>query len=140
MAKRLDDHQRARSRRARMIARIHAEARRLGLDDETRRALQRRVTGIVSCAEMDSSQLGYVLDELRRMAGRWVNPDRARLLWRLERESKELGVPWPAYVMGISRQMFGDSAPARIEWHHPEQLRAMLAALLYAKRRVPRHE
>ena len=57
------------SPRRRFLAAIHAEAKRIGLDDETRYALQERCTGHRSCKDMTFQQLGQVLTAVRR-AGR----------------------------------------------------------------------
>jgi hypothetical protein len=55
------------------IRRIHVGARALGLSEQARRDLQRRVTGKSSCAEMTDDQLDAVVDELRRL-GAWGRP------------------------------------------------------------------
>lgn len=55
--------------RGRLLAAIHAEAARIGLDDETRYALQERCTGHRSCKDMGVAELGRVLEAVRR-AGR----------------------------------------------------------------------
>lgn len=129
--------------RRRLLAAVHAEAKALGLDEDTRRALQQRVGGHASCADMNDRQLRAVLAELRRLAGKPAPPqqpaeDRARLLWRIERACQTAGYPYPAYPLGISRKMFGALSPARLEWHAPKQLRAIIAALAYDAKRHPR--
>lgn len=129
--------------RRRLLAAVHAEAKALGLDEDTRRALQQRVGGHASCADMSDRELRSVLAELHRLAGKPARPrrpadDRARLLWRIERDCAAAGYPHPAYPLGISRRMFGALSPARLEWHAPAQLRAIIAALAYDAKRQPR--
>ena len=72
--------------RARLIRRVHASARALGLDDATRRALQRRVTGRSSCSEMSAMELARVVAEMGRTGRRDRLPTGAgaaklRALW-----------------------------------------------------------
>ena len=55
--------------RTRLIRRIHARARELGVDAETRRALQVRVTGKSSCSAMNETELRDVVSALDRAPG-----------------------------------------------------------------------
>lgn len=68
--------------RTRLVAAIHAEAKRLGLDEDARRALQVRCGGHASCRDMDVPGLHRTLDGLRRLpagtAG-YVGPPADRL-------------------------------------------------------------
>ena len=50
--------------------RIHARAKHLGLDEEARRDLQRRVTGKASCREMNAAELRRVLAAMNGRGGR----------------------------------------------------------------------
>lgn len=50
------------------IRAIHATARRIGLDEETRRALYRRVTGLESLTAMTDAQVRAAAEEIRRLA------------------------------------------------------------------------
>lgn len=117
------------SARRRMIAAIHVEAARRGLDDQARRAMQMRLTGLASCAEMDDAQLRAVLDSLR---GRRAGADRAPLLRKVY---AMLGDRPAAYAEGILKRMYGDRAPQRLDWATPQMLRAVVAALAYDRRR-----
>ncbi len=56
------------ARRRRLIAAVHAAAKKAGLDEETRRDLMERVTGKRSAAEMTLSELGRVLDAIHGRA------------------------------------------------------------------------
>ena len=49
--------------------RVHARAKQLGLDPETRRDLQRRETGKESCADMSAAELRRVLAAMNGRAG-----------------------------------------------------------------------
>jgi phage gp16-like protein len=125
-------------RRKRLIAAVHAGARRLGLDEETRRAMQARITGHRSCAEMTEQDLERVLDHLRRAGFRRRRPapaeDRAPLVRKVY---ALLGDRPVAYAEGILRHMYGKHAPHRLEWANPSQLRKVVAALEYDRRRHP---
>jgi phage gp16-like protein len=124
--------------RRRLIAAVHAGARALGLDDESRRALQIRLTGHASCADMSEQELRLVLDYLRRAGFRPRRPapaeDRAPLVRKVY---ALLGDRPVAYADGILRQMYGEHAPHRLEWANPTQLRKVVAALEYDRRRHP---
>lgn len=121
------------ARRRRMVAAIHVEAARRGLDDEARRSMQQRLTGCASCAQMDEAQLARVLDHLRGRAT--AGADRAALLRKVY---AMLGDRPVAYAEGILLNAFGDRAPQRLEWATPQMLRAVVAALEYDRRRHAR--
>ena len=63
--------------RRRLIAVIHADARRAGLTDDDRVALQVRLTGCRSCSDMTIEQLRRVAGDLRTAAAR-LAPAEAR--------------------------------------------------------------
>lgn len=124
-----------RDRRAHLIAAVHAGARRIGIDDETRRALQLRLTGHASCSEMSEQDLERVLDHLRGVGfrpRRPVSDDRASLVRKVY---ALLGGRPVAYAEGILRHMYGERAPHHLEWATPTQLRKVVAALEYDRRR-----
>jgi hypothetical protein len=54
-------------RRARLIGLVHAAAKRLGMDEDARRAMQQRVTGKTSAADMSEAELVAVCAELARL-------------------------------------------------------------------------
>ena len=61
------------------IKAIHAGARQLALSDDSRRALQARITGKESCADMTAAELEAVVKELRRLgAGKSGSQSRYR--------------------------------------------------------------
>ena len=125
--------------RSRLIAAIHARAKELGLDEETRRAIQGRCGGAASCADMDVAGLHRTLDELHRLpgavAGR-VGPPRDNLEG-MRRKCLAIAADFGArapYVDAIARQQSG-RALAELDAHG---LKAVIAAL-YTYRRSRRH-
>jgi phage gp16-like protein len=129
------------NQRKHLIRLVHIGASRLGMDDETRRAMQLRITGQASCADMDEPRLRAVIRELNRMGAKLALPephtagtDRAPLLAKLQAIMHADGHT-EGYVLGISRRMYGDHAPAELKWHSPKQLRALIAALMYYRKR-----
>lgn len=56
------------SSRGQLLRAIHAQARTLGMDDDTRRELQRNLTGAESCADMDVRQLRAVYHRLASLS------------------------------------------------------------------------
>jgi phage gp16-like protein len=126
---------RTRDPRQAKLAAIHIAQKRLGLDDDTYRALLARVTGRRSARDMDMPELRRVLDELRalgarqrpRKAGyRGAPTVEAPAFAKIEAQLADMGLSW-SYADGIARRMFGI---ARMQWvRKPEQLRAVIAAL-----------
>ena len=55
--------------RTRLIGAIHARAKELELDEDTRRAIQARCGGHASCSDMTVAELHRTLDELKRLPG-----------------------------------------------------------------------
>lgn len=58
------------------IAKVHVAKKQLGLDDETYRAVLRRVTGRDSAADLNEVQLGKVIREFVRLG--WTGGDDLR--------------------------------------------------------------
>lgn len=123
------------SRKARQRAAIATRCRALGLDDEARHALNKRVTGLESSRQMSLKQLINVmsaLDDLGAPSGpRYARAQKAgaKMVYR---EVDVIGalltdqrLPW-AYADGIARQMYGIE---RVEWCDQAQLKGVLAAL-----------
>lgn len=85
--------------RASAIAKVHVAKKQLGLDDETYRAVLRRVSGRDSAAELNEVQLGNVIREFVRLGwtggadlrtGRTSTGRLIRALWRdASREKSE---------------------------------------------------
>lgn len=129
------------ARRRKLIALAHLAANQLGLDEATRRELQLKVTGARSCADMDEAALLRLIAYYKRHgADVWVPRDKddsagrqplIRKLWAMSQAAR---VPYPAYALGIVRQMQGD-APGRLEWVPAPLLRKVVAAMTYQARR-----
>lgn len=121
--------------RQRLLAAIHAEAKRLGIDDETRVELQRRLTGRGSCRDMTLPQLRLVAASIRRRRRRPVGvPAAAADLAGMRRRARELAERFgagAAYLDAICRRQSGvafDAAGAA-------DLRAVIAAVYRHGRR-----
>ena len=128
-----------RDSRSRDLAKIHLARKQLGMDEETYRALLRRVAGVDSAAKASATGRARILAEFERLGWRpkrkrGVRPSdiRAPLLRKIY---AQLGDRPVAYAEGILKRMYGASAPARLEWAKPEQLRNVIAALNYDARR-----
>lgn len=129
-------------RRLRLKA-VHAEARRLGLDEDVYRALIERVSGehgpaVRSSGDCSPEQLAAVLDELRGRGGRssgksvpggdW--PGRPAgvlppLLAKIEALLADAGRPW-SYAISTARRI---CKVDRLEWCDDAQLSKVVAAL-----------
>ena len=133
---------RASERRRRQLAAIHVLAtKRLRLDRETYIALLERVGGVRSSADLDSSGLSRVLDEMRRLAGEGqrqmrnavnladapqnVRDEVAAMVTKVGAILAEMGKSWN-YAHGTAKRMF---KVQRVEWLRPDQLHRLVAAL-----------
>lgn len=121
-----------------MIQAVHAEARRRGIDDDARAAIQRAVAGVDSCAHMTVRQLGDVLNALKGRRGHLSlvageqDGSRAKMLLKIRAMQRSAGLT-DAYVDGISRRMYERA----VEQCDPTQWRGVIAALdRYIKRRA----
>ena len=118
------------AKRTAMIQAVHAEARRRGIDDDARAAIQRAVTGVDSCALMTVRRLGDVLNALKGRRGHLSvvagepGGSREKMLLKIRALQRTAGVT-DAYVNGISRRMYKRA----IEQCDPTQLRGVIAAL-----------
>lgn len=134
--------------RRRRVAAIHAEAKRLQLDDATYRALLARMTGgKTSSKDCSLEELSAVIAELARLAGkpeRQVMSARAfagrprtlsPLLEKIEALLTEARREW-SYAHALARRMF---RAQRLEWLNDDQLHRLVAALqIDANRRARR--
>lgn len=123
----------AAERRRRLLAAWHCEAKRLGLDEETRRALLERVTGLRSAAACTHEQLEAALEALHRRAGephRRLREPQQRLVLALWQEAAARGVvrdPSLAALEAFVRRMTGVE---RLVWAHtPQRLGPVVEAL-----------
>jgi len=136
--------------KAARIRAIRAICRARGIDDETRKALQTRLTGKASLAEMSFGEISAVLDHLNGKGGAegadWsftfrLAEDRRALAKKIYRLAQRAGAlitpPVPVaskeYVEGIASRMRG--CQTRLEFCDADQLLQIVQALeVYLKR------
>ncbi|MEW5782749.1 MAG: phage protein GemA/Gp16 family protein [Pseudomonadota bacterium] len=129
--------------RKKLIALAHLAAKQLALDEDARRTVQLAVTGAASCRDMDEAALMRLLAHYKRKGADIYVPaarvvaakDRAPLIAKIAAQCHALDVPFPAYALGIVRQMQGE-APAVIDWVPAPLLRKVVAALAYQQKRA----
>lgn len=121
-----------------LIQLIHIGKSKLGLDDETYRALLVRVTGVDSCRRMSAEQLEAVLTEMRAKGfAQAPTGNQPRTLGQRPL-MKKIGalladnqLPW-AYAEAIARRQYRKD---RLEFCSDAELGSVVAALhRYAKR------
>ena len=127
-------------RRKRDLAAIHAGAKQLNLDEDTRRDLIERVTGYRSAGDLDDAGRTAVLNELRRLGagkpgarkpgqypGKPHNFDGLDFeIRKIEAQLADMKLPW-SYADAIAKRMFGIQ---RCAWlRQQKQLVAVLSAL-----------
>lgn len=145
--------------RKRTLAAIHAAAKKLGMDDDTYRALILRVSeqagavAVDSAGKCDRAQLAAVADELRRLGGmsaparkpgderKWKHRPkhpaltRAELVAKVEAMLADAGRPWD-YAHAMAQRI---CKVERIDFCTPAMLGKIIAALTYdADRRYTR--
>jgi len=129
------------------LKRIHTYKNLLGLDDETYRDMLKSLTGKTSSADMDYKQRWRVIQEMAKRLPhdkRPVPPPKKSytgrpavieakepLIRKIEALLTESGKPW-AYAHAIAKKMFHVDL---IEWCNCEQLRKIVAALMYNQKR-----
>lgn len=128
------------ARRRAELARIHLGRKALGLDEDAYRGLLRDAAGVGSAADLDQRGRSRVLDRLRADGafGRRspeTGPERAPLIRKIH---ALLGDRPVAYAEAILRRQMGETAPDRLEWAKPEDLRKVVAALNYDRIRKAR--
>ena len=125
---------------------IQIARRQLGLDDDTYRAILKRTVGAESSKGLSPAQTSRVLAELERLGfkskpakGR-AKPspaaDRKRLVGKIEAQLAEANRPWE-YADAMALRMF---KVERVDWCDSEQLRRLIAALVYDAKRHGRPE
>ncbi len=126
--------------RQRDLARIHLIKKQLGLDDATYRELLQGLTGKSSAAEMDRHERWTVLQEMSHLGAstsapprkpQAPPPEKARLLYKIESLLAEKERPLE-YAHAMAKRMFKVDL---IQWCDPDQLRRIVAALVYDARR-----
>jgi len=133
-----------RLRRNTELAAIHIAKKELGLDDDTYRDVLWSICRVRSAAELDAYGRQRILDHFKSLG--WNNKhhklnkkrpqhrphpssDRMPLISKID---ALLGNRPRDYADGIAKQMFGIR---KIEWCNPEQLRKIVAALIYDQKR-----
>lgn len=125
-------------RRRADLARIHILVKELRLDDETYRSVLWAVARVDSARDLDEHGRAAVIDQLQsRLPGAHVPrirapADRAKMIRKVY---LQLGTRPVEYAMTILRTMYGQAAPERLEWASVLQLRKLIAALEYDRRR-----
>lgn len=121
------------------LAKIHIARKQLGLDEDTYRAVLWTVARVRSAKDLDDAGRHAVLDHLRargfkaRRSGRSTPPaDKAGLVAKIR---ALLGDRSERYADGVAKRMFGVS---RYEWCSEDQLRRIVAALNYDRKRKER--
>ena len=135
------------ARRKKVIAAVHIARQQLGMDDDTYRALVRRVSAdhgaeVASSAKCSDRQLCAVLDEMRRKGAQAPGAKKPghypgkphnfyggampEMVTKIEAQLADMGLSW-AYADAIAKRQFGI---ARLAWVRKEdQLRSIIAAL-----------
>ena len=117
--------------RQRLLAAIHMQSKQLALDDDVRRALQERVAGKRSCADMSIGELRAVSRELRqamRMVGPFDPAKPAESAARMRAKARQLAADMgarEAYLDAIAMRQAG----VKLVDATAEQLRGVIAAL-----------
>lgn len=132
--------------RTRDLAAIHVGKKALGLDDDTYRAMLFTVARVRSAADLDHAGRRAVLEHMRqrgfeRLSNRpapadhgakpQVAEDRQALIDKMEALLAGAGRHWN-YARAMAKRMFHVE---KLEWATPEQLRKLVAALEYDRRR-----
>lgn len=125
--------------RRQQLARIHMARKQLALDEETYRALLKRVTGKDSSGAMTTAQRNAVIAEFERLGfkeadraarrkafpGRPGTVDERPMLRKVEALLASGRRPW-SYAHALAKRMFN---VARVEWLKDDQLHKVVAAL-----------
>ena len=137
--------------RAREIAQIHWAKRELGLEEDIYREILEREGGHRSAADLTPLGRAKVLRYFAHIGwhrldspkpapkrtwqkGPKPSQDRAPMIAKIDAMLYEAGRD-RAYAVACLRQMFGASAPERLEWATPEQLHKLVASLVYDAKR-----
>jgi phage gp16-like protein len=128
--------------RNRQLAAIHASAAKLGMDDDTYRAVLWRVANVRSAKDLDSQGRGDVLRELARLgktrvfsagadAPKAVREEAKAMVAKIGAMLAEANRPW-SYAHAMAKRMFN---VARVEWLPADQMHRIVAALNYDQQR-----
>ncbi|MBW1801460.1 MAG: regulatory protein GemA [Deltaproteobacteria bacterium] len=140
------------SRRNSELAMIHIAKKDLGLNDEVYRNILESVAGVRSAADLDEISRRIIIEHFKELgfnphrkgyrshhrsakrSGMHVpaSADRSGLLSKIGALLTVMGLPW-SYADGIANRMFGI---AFVRWLYPDQLRKVIASLMYRKKRI----
>lgn len=129
--------------RRKQLAQIHIAKSDLGLDDGTYRAILMDVAGVESAANLSAKGRRDVLERFesrgwknKRHRAPAVTAEKAPYVRKIGAVLADMKLSWN-YAHGIARQMYKKQ---RVQWCEPEQLRAIVAALVkeQAKRNASR--
>ena len=120
-----------------VLSKIHIAKGQLGMDDDSYRALLRRVAGVESAKDLNTSQAGRLMVELERLGFRPKPSGKAKgkphnfaqlsgEIEVIEAQLTNMGLPW-SYADAIAKRQFGVEKVAWLKT--PKQLTAVLAAL-----------
>lgn len=134
-------------KRKRDLAAIHAGAKQLNLDEDTRRDLIERVTGHRSAGQLDDAGRAAVIAEMKRLGalppikrqrGKPRNMGVRPMLTRIEQLLTAMQLPW-SYADAIAQRFYKIERCAWLKTY--AQLQGVIAALdAEYKRRVKRDE
>lgn len=135
----MNTHSKAPDARRAMIAKIHIAKNQLALEDDSYRALLKKITGKESSADLTLAQLEAVLLEFKRLGFAGAKPRRKRgglpddnqakkirALWLNLYHLGELRDPAESALVAYCRRMSGVQA---IEWMHAEQFDNVIRGL-----------
>ncbi|MCL2830727.1 MAG: regulatory protein GemA [Betaproteobacteria bacterium] len=126
---------------ARKRGAIHAECKRIGIDEETRREMLQNIAGVRSTRDLSERGANAVLDHLHRSSpggriGRTPNNlGNKAMLQKIEALLADMGLPW-GYAKAIARRQSPEIK--KIEWLPEAALIALISALARAQQKRAR--
>ncbi|MCG7655919.1 gp16 family protein [Wielerella bovis] len=125
-----------------LIAKIHVAQEQLALDDDNYRAILKRITGKLSCKQMNLLELQKIMEEMERLGFKPTKKsigrkplhvtDVAELMNKIAVLLKETDKTWE-YANGIAKRMFQKD---NVNQLNEQQLRKVLIALNYQNLKV----
>lgn len=126
------------------MAKIHIAATQLGMDEDTYREMLWNIAGVRTARDLDAAGRREVIKHLKACGwrpkrktpylGQPVNIDskeRGPQLRKIEALLAEAGRPWK-YADGVARKI---CKVDKVQWCTPDQLRKVIAALIYDAKR-----
>ncbi|ULJ63261.1 regulatory protein GemA [Wielerella bovis] len=125
-----------------LIAKIHVAQKQLALDDDNYRAILKRITGKLSCKQMNLLELQKIMAEMERLGFKPTKKsigrkplhvtDVTELMNKIAVLLKETDKTWE-YANGIAQRMFQKD---NVNQLNEQQLRKVLIALNYQNLKV----